>query len=246
MDARTTELTIDAAVAALVAFLQILAIAFHWKLPASIQAMLDAKMPAGGGSKPLQVSSRRATPAAGRYTVLPWRGVIGIRPQSQQAQTLPDGAEKDTWWNDCGETCASMVIEAVWGVNVPPDALRALYLGPRSDGLTTPTQLVDILHRNEVGAHADTWSKSDQISRISAHLETDRPVIALGRWPTPGGVLHWLLVTGVSGGSVYYINPWQGVRSYIEVADWGVYATGDYVVVDSHIHYDLDSGAIPF
>ncbi len=178
----------------------------------------------GGGAMPTRVD------------VYPWRTWPVLTPQCQLIQSLPSGAETSTWYNDCGETCCSIVIRACRGVMVPPDVLRNTLLGSASSGLTSAADLVAILASAHVQSHSDSVPQDKVRQELTDSTQDGRPVIALGRWPTPGGVLHWLLVLYVdSQDVVHYINPWGGVRSYLSVADWLTYSTGEYVFVDSHM-----------
>jgi len=152
-------------------------------------------------------------------------------------QSLPSGAETATWYNDCGETCCSMIVRAARGVYVAPDSLRVYLRGQGGNPLTDANALVQILNICKVGAHIEGWSGGEAINGMRAATADGRPVCALGKWPTPGGVLHWLLVYAVDSEKVYYNNPWGGVRSWIVTGEWEGYAADSYAVVDSHLLY---------
>lgn len=170
-----------------------------------------------------------------RADVLPWLPTSVLPVYGQLTQTLPTGAETETWYNDCGEVCVSMVVRAARGVYVPGDVLRVLLRGQGGSALTNEGDLVTMLSLCTVSAHAATWGPGTAIQAMRDATEDGRPVIALGRWPTPGGVLHWLVVTSVNTTKIYYINPWSREHSYLGIADWQQYSANSYVEVDSHL-----------
>jgi hypothetical protein len=179
----------------------------------------------GGGGAPVRQDCRNWLPAS----IVPAYG--------QLTQSLPSGAETATWYNDCGETCCSMIVRAARGVYVAPDSLRVYLRGQGGNPLTDANALVQILNICKVGAHIEGWSGGEAINGMRAATADGRPVCALGKWPTPGGVLHWLLVYAVDSEKVYYNNPWGGVRSWIVTGEWEGYAADSYAVVDSHLLY---------
>lgn len=240
-----SEQLIEALMSAIIAFVQLVLLRFHIALPATIQEALDNKVAGGGMPKP-PIGPTEAPPAAPEHQdCFPWKGLETLAVQKQTHQELPPGAETTTWWNDCGETCCSMIIRAARGVYCPPDVLRMQSLGVASNGLTGVYNVQDILSHNYVRSEIRYWDSTEYAHKLAAATADGRPVMALGRWPTPGGVLHWLLVTSVGGGQVRYINPWGGVRSWIDLADWHLYSSDQYIEVTDHMLFDSEED-MPF
>ena len=178
---------------------------------------------AAGGTIPLRADTRV------------WLPTSVLHPQGQLAQVLPQGAERSTWYNDCGETCCAMVIRSARGVQVAPDSLREVALGDASNGLTTADSCVGILALSSIRATRVVPSGNGWLDLLDTATKDGRPVLALGTWPTPGGVLHWLLVTSTDADRVYYINPWGGVSSWLSKGDWASFHSNDYVEITSHL-----------
>jgi hypothetical protein len=171
-----------------------------------------------------------------RADVYPWRTWPVVQAQSQLQQTLPSGAEQTTWYNDCGETCASMLVRACRGVTVPPDVLGVYSLTPGSNGLTTAQDLVNILASSQIAAQVVSASEGPALDMLKASTLDGRPVICLGMWPTPGGALHWILALYVeSTNRVHYINPWGGNHSWMDWSDWLQHTSNSYVELKSHM-----------
>lgn len=172
-----------------------------------------------------------------RQDILPWLPATALPVYGQLTQTLPESGPTTNWYNDCGETCCSMVVRAARGVYCAADELRVLLRGQGGNPLTNADDLVSILHICHIHAHTATWGSDAAISAMRQATQDGRPCLALGTWPTPGGVLHWLLVYAVDGEKVYYINPWGAVKSWLMLADWATYTANSYVIVDSHLLY---------
>jgi len=179
----------------------------------------------GGGSTPV------------RCDVLPWLPTSALPVYGQLTQTLPSGSETETWYNDCGETCCSMIIRGARGVYVPADELRVLLRGQGGNPLTDADALVAILAMCNVKAHSCVWGVDAAIPYMQRATADGLPLCTLGTWPTPGGVLHWLLVYGVDTSKVFYINPWSATKSWLNRGDWASYSANSYVLVDSHLLY---------
>ena len=181
-----------------------------------------------------------------RETCLPWLATTALPAWSQQQVVLSDGVSPDQRWNECGETCVSMLAAAVWGARLSPDALRAATNGVAGSGLTNGTDIANqASYANVVMRSHDTDAAGAQ-ALATAAVADGRPVAILGEWPTPGGVLHWLLVTATTPGGVSYINPWGGVHSSIT---WQVFADayrGTVVECRAHLHVDASGWGLPW
>jgi len=139
-----------------------------------------------------------------------------------------------------------MLAAAVWGARLSPDALRAATNGVAGSGLTNGTDIANqASYANVVMRSHDTDAAGAQ-ALATAAVADGRPVAILGEWPTPGGVLHWLLVTATTPGGVSYINPWGGVHSSIT---WQVFADayrGTVVECRAHLHVDASGWGLPW
>jgi hypothetical protein len=163
----------------------------------------------------------------------------------QSLTILPDGVDDPQWFNDCGETCLAMALAAVRGTPMSPGSIRANLGGPARSGLTNGTDLVNAAHYYHLKAHLEQFPASKLSGWITAWSILRKPTIVLGTWPTPGGVLHWLLTTGGSD-KWYYINPWSGARSFLSWSDMeGLYA-GEIVAIDEPVAYDMSKVAMPY
>lgn|SRR5581483_965944 len=196
------------------------------------------------GASHLTNGSSTATNAGGgsartRVTVLPWLKTDALPQWSQNTQVDPEGGNPSQHWNECGETCCAMVIAGVWGVPVEPGALVESIGGPGNQGLTTGDDLVAILKLNHVAAESLAIGPDLGLAAMKGALADDRPVIILGTWPTPGGVLHWLLATSVDAKTVRYINPWTGQESWIPLDGFLHWFANSLVIVHSHLHFNM-------
>src|SRR5579864_3529482 len=126
MDVTTVRLVVWSLALVIVAALFVLAGARHM---ANLTTVLQSALGALTGLGPKLVLGGGGSPAVlARSDVRSWLGTAVLRPTSQRNQTLPAGAETATWWNDCGETCCTMLVEGCRGVWVAPDELRVQYL----------------------------------------------------------------------------------------------------------------------
>src|SRR6185312_1801556 len=156
-----------------------------------------------------------------RETVLPWLTTAALPAWNQQLVALSDGSLAAGRYNECGETCVAAIVAAVWGVPVSPDQIRAGDGGPGRGPLTTADDLVRMLATCNVAASSRQVSAASAWPTIEGSTQDGRPVIILGEWPTPGGALHWLNATSTGDPNrVYYNNPWNGARSWLEEQDF--------------------------
>jgi hypothetical protein len=162
----------------------------------------------------------------------------------QLSGLLPDGQPDPQQFNDCGETCVSMVVASVHGCPVNPGSVRAAVGGPLRSGLTTGDDLVKMLAYYNVSAHLEVPGKAGVQGTLTGIAGAQRPAIVLGTWPTPGGALHWMVSTGVVE-RWSYINPWGGVHSFLEWDSMVALYAGQVVVVDSRLVYDMASHLQP-
>jgi hypothetical protein len=188
-------------------------------------AMAPAQLVAGGGG---------GTGA----TTLAWLTLAALPSWSQQGTALPDGNMDPQQYNDCGEADIAMVVAAATGVSISPGSVRSSIAGIGRSGLTTGDDLVQMFEYYNCAAHLETPDAGGAWLLITAVTAAHRPVIMLGTWPTPGP-LHWLLATGVAAGRISYINPWGGVRSWIDQATFTSCYKGSLVVGDTHLLYDM-------
>lgn len=171
-------------------------------------------------------------------TILPWFPASYIPAWSQNRGVLPTGDPDWQAQNDCGETCVAMCVAGVWGCPVEPGSIRQYLNGPQGSGLTDGAALVRALHYYSVSSHVELVNGLDAWARILAVVASQRCVIMLGRWPTPGLALHWMVAVSDGADVVQYVNPWNGARSFLAKADWLGYESGQLVMLDSHLHFD--------
>lgn len=181
-----------------------------------------------------------------RQTCLPWLPTSALPAWSQQLVVLSDGVSPDQRWNECGETCISSIAAAVWGARLSPDVLRASDGGPLRSGLTDGPALERMGGYANVVLRAHDLAASDARALLSTCLADGRPAIMLGTWPTPGGVLHWLLATESHLQGVSYINPWGGVRSSIPWSVFDALYAGTIVECRAHLHVDALAWPLPW
>jgi Papain-like cysteine protease AvrRpt2 len=178
-------------------------------------------------------------------TTQPWLTLDALPAWSQRQAILPDGNLDPQAYNDCGETCCSMVIASVHGCPVNPGSVRASIGGPSRSGLTTCTDLVQAFAYYHVDASCQSDRAAVAWKSIQAILATERPAIMLGTWPTPGGFLHWMIATAIEGTTIHYINPWGGVRSTLSQVEFNRLFAGSVVAVGAHLHYDMSQHPMP-
>lgn len=182
-----------------------------------------------------------------RETVLPWLTTAAIPAWNQQIIERSDGSLAPGRYNECGETAVASIVAAVWGVPVNPDAVRTLAGGPARGPLTTGDDLTAMLHACNVAAQSLILPDAAQAwPQVVTATMDGRPVIMLGRWPTPGGALHWLVATSINGLRVYYNNPWNGARSWLLQSDFNALYSGQIVIVRAHLHHDAAGMAQPW
>lgn len=181
-----------------------------------------------------------------RQTCLPWLATSALPAWSQQQTVLSDGTQPDQRFNECGECCVSMLAAGVWGARLSPDALRAAVNGVAGSGLTTGTDLVGMGSYANVALHEENVDAPTAHGLIEAFTADGRPVLMLGEWPTPGGVLHWLLATEAGPQGVSYINPWGGVHSSMAWPIWDAVYFGSIVVCAAHLHVNASSWPLPW
>jgi hypothetical protein len=191
-------------------------------------ALQPAQLAAGGGGT--------------GATTRPWLTLAALPAWTQQGVALPDGNMDPQQYNDCGEANIAMVVAAAAGVSLSPGSVRSSIAGTGRSGLTTGDDLVQMFEYYNCAAHVETPDAAGAWSVITAVTAAHRPVIMLGTWPTPGP-LHWLLATGVAGGRVSYINPWGGVRSWIDQPTFASCYAGSLVVGDTHLLFDMHGHA---
>lgn len=179
-------------------------------------------------------------------TCLPWVPTSALPAWSQQMVVLPDGVSADQRWNECGQTCISMIAAAVWGARISPDALRAAIRGVGGSGLTNGPDLASIGSYANVVLRSHDLGAADARAMVEAAAADGRPCVMLGTWPTPGGVLHWLLSTSTAPQGVSYINPWGGVHSSIPWSTFDSAYAGTIVECRAHLHVDASSWALPW
>jgi hypothetical protein len=178
-------------------------------------------------------------------TILPWLPCTYLPNWSQNQGVLPDGVPDPEHFNDCGETCVSMVVAGVWGCPVEPGAIRQWLHGPSGTGLTSPSDLVAMLKHWSVRSHVEQVSGINAFKRVAAVVNGHRPVIMLGSWEGLGTALHWMIAVGNGNETLQYIDPWDGARDYITKANWLSLEDGQLVVLDSHLHFDCRSWPNP-
>jgi hypothetical protein len=220
----------------------------RWRLASAILAVLTRALPSIQGSlksSPEQAVTRIIPP---EENALLGGGVLPLSSLpcwSQLRMVMPDGNPDPFQTSDCGETCVSMVVACVHGVAVSSGSIRATIHGVGGTGLTTGADLVRAFAAYHVqAATVDVQAPSLQ-SAVASVLAVGRPCIILGIWPTPGGALHWLLVTG-AGKVMSYNNPWSGGRSWLGWDDVRRFYAGQLVDVQAFMHYDYASSPEPF
>lgn len=154
---------------------------------------------------------RRATDAGGGAT--PTRAAP---LWNQLNDPLSQGGLPLQRYNECGEECCAEVIWAQHGVEISADALRSQLRGPAGSALTTATDLVRILARNNVQATAVDDAADVVAAALQLATSEGRMAIALGRWVSPT-ILHWVLVTRADAAGCGYNDPWGGLRHAV---DW--------------------------
>jgi len=175
-------------------------------------------------------------------TTRPWLTLAALPAWIQQGVPLPDGQMDPQQYNDCGETCLAMIIAACTGVSLSPGSVRSSIAGTGRSGLTTGDDLVQMSEYYNLAAHVETPDAAGAWAVITAVTAAHRPVVMLGTWPTPGP-LHWMLATGISGGRISYINPWGGIRSWIDQPTFTAAYAGQLVVGDTHLLFDMHGHA---
>lgn len=163
---------------------------------------------------------------------------------SQQQIVLPDGNYDPQRFNDCGETCVAAIVSAVHGTPISPASVRANLGGPLRSGLTTGDDLVSMLAYYHVTAVAEMVPTAELQGFLTSYRNQKMPTIVLGRWPTPGNALHWMLTIGVVG-QWQYINVWNGQHSWLSWEDTERYYAGQVVVATANLHYDMSHMPIP-
>lgn len=218
----------------------------HLALAARLQGVLESLSRVSASMAPVSpvpVGVTKST-AGGGVSVTPWLDLTALPAWSQQTAYLPDGTLDPAAYNDCGETCVSMIVASVHGVAVGPGSVRANNGGVGRGGLTTADDLVRMLGYYNVAAHVSSPAREDLPKILGALALIGQPAIVLGTWPTPGGALHWMI--SVSNGPKWgYVNPWGGVRSWWDWAHTQNSYAGAVVVVDGHLHYDMAAHSEP-
>lgn len=199
---------------------------------ASLPLGLVDRVAVGGGI------AQGATGGDVAATILPWFPAAYIPAWSQQDSIIPDGTEDVQRFNNCGETCVSMIVAGVWGTPIEPASIRQYLNGPGGSGLTDAWALVKALRYFSIKAHVETPAAADAFKTVVAAVGLQRCVIMLGKWPTPGLALHWMVAVADGADVIQYVNPWTGARSYLGKDDWLEYYGGQLVVLDSHVHVD--------
>lgn len=167
-------------------------------------------------------------------------------PAWKQSQTtLPDGSLDPQWFNDCGETCLGMAIAALRGTPIGAGSIRANLGGIQRSGLTNGSDLVRAAAYYNVLATVEPVAPGDLELWLTNWSNAHQPSIVLGTWPTPGGVLHWML-TQSGGDRWYYVNPWSGGRSWLDWADVLPLYAGELVAIREPVAYDMYHVATPF
>lgn len=186
-----------------------------------------------GGGVPVAASAR------------PWLTLDALPAWSQRQAILPDGNLDPQAYNDCGETCVSMIVASVHGCPINPGSVRASIGGPSRGGLTSCLDLIQACAYYHLAAHCQSDLARLSWQNIMAVLASQRPVIMLGTWETPGGALHWLIATHIENDAIHYINPWGGVRSYMTHVQFNQLYANSCVVIDGHLHYDMSQHPMP-
>ena len=218
----------------------------HLALAARLQGVLESlsRVSASIAPSTVGVGATPKSSAGGGVSVVPWMDLTALPAWSQKTAYLPDGTLDPQAYNDCGETCVSMIVASVHGVAVGPGSVRANNGGVGRGGLTTADDLVRMLGYYNVAAHVASPAKEDLPKVLGALALSGQPAVVLGTWPTPGGTLHWMI--SVSNGPKWgYMNPWGGVRSWWDWANTQANYAGSIVVVDGHLHYDMSAHQEP-
>ena len=137
-------------------------------------------------------------------------GVPGAPVWLQGGDLLPSGARPALWGQECGEECASMVVQAVHGVPTIADGLRALLRGPAGGAMTGPGDLVALLGLCNVRAVGRAIPATDLPGSVQQSVTRGRFVIALGYWVSPN-YLHWCLVHNASPNGWTANDPIRGL-----------------------------------
>lgn len=118
---------------------------------------------------------------------------------------LPDVRQDDDW--DCGRACARAVLSS-FSIHVGHSDIR---LANPVQGMC-PSTLEAIIR----SYHLSVLSGHLRVHDLKHFTDTGRPVIC------PISILggHWVVVCGVSRGSVYYHDPITGPMQRARVASW--------------------------
>ena len=123
------------------------------------------------------------------------RAHLGRCGGDEMLLSLPD--VRQTAGHDCGEAAVKCVLE-FHGIKA------AVRLATPSHG-TDPTQIEAALRNIGCGVMAGEMTVDD----LRHFADCGRPVIALVHWPE-GQDSHWIVIRGVSRGTVYFHDPIDG------------------------------------
>jgi hypothetical protein len=172
-------------------------------------------------------------------------GLYALPALNQLSAILPDGTLDPGAYDDCGETCVAAIVAAVHGTPISPASVRANLGGIRSSGLTTGDDLVTALAFYNVKAAVKTVSPAELQTALTEWNNLGFATIVLGEWPSPGNCLHWMLTTGVQG-DWQFMNPWGGERQFLAWDAVPGLFRGQYVLVESGLHYNMRFMKQPF
>jgi Peptidase_C39 like family/Kelch motif len=152
----------------------------------------------------------------------------------QQRDTL---TQSDKGIYDC---LVASVAMALWGLRsegVIPSPLDVSYTHVRSEmrtawpdtgqgvPMTVAVSLVQQLTSNTAAADIVQFAADNWQGKLADQLNQGYPVIAqMGDWQLPqagGDFNHSIVVTGIDGSSVFYIDPWDGGSHSLPVGDFG-------------------------
>jgi hypothetical protein len=211
------------------------------KLDASLKlgfrgATADVNLSGGYGGNGASLAASVTPPNHGPLSWLPnWK---------QFGTLLPDGSPDPAQYNDCGETCVSMVVAAVHGTPIEAGSVRQAIGGSSRSGLTIGADLVAAFSYYNVAAASQDLPGPIALSVIRALRLQANPTIVLGRWLNPSS-LHWILVWDTAAGIVGYCDPWSGQRQTMASSTFLAKYAGTVVQVNAHCHYDMSSHPAP-
>jgi Papain-like cysteine protease AvrRpt2 len=169
--------------------------------------------------------------------LVPYNPLLWLPVWKQLGGVLPDGRPDPEQYNDCGETCVTMVLAAVRGVSLEPGYIRQQLGGTGRSGLTTADDLVQALAINDVESRSNALCCRAAWAALVQAWGNALPVIALGHWLSPTG-LHWMLLCGFNGAGFQFIDPWSGSIVTVDWARWSLQSAASQVYVQQHLHFD--------